>query len=82
MSDEACSLISSDAERQAEVFDFITQSFYASPADINELEAAVLLASDNSSPSPGADRCFLKGVFAYIRYLSAEKPERREEEVI
>lgn len=62
-------------DKQAEVFDFITQSFYASPADVNELEAAVLLVSDNSSESPGADRWFIKGAFAMLKHLSRGRQE-------
>lgn len=62
-------------EQQNEVFDFITQSFYADPKSVNELEAVVLLASDNSSESPGADRFFIKGAFALLKYLSKSKQE-------
>lgn len=71
---ENISLISS-LEQQKEVFDFITQSFYADPKSVNELEASVLLASDNSSATPGADRWFIKGAFALLKFLSRGEKE-------
>lgn len=74
MSENSYSLISCP-DKQAEVFDFITQSFYADPSSVNELEASVLLASGNSSESPDADKWFIKGAFALLKYLSRGRQE-------
>ncbi len=62
-------------EKQEALLGFITQSFYCDPASINELESAVFLASDNSSSTPNADRWFIKGAFALLKYLSKGKQE-------
>ena len=62
-------------EKQEAMLSFITQSFYCDPVSINELESAVLLASDNSSSTPNADRWFIKGAFALLKYLSKGKQE-------
>ncbi len=62
-------------EKQEAMLSFITQSFYCDPKSVEELESAVLLASDNSSSTPNADRWFIKGAFALLKYLSKGKQE-------
>lgn len=59
-------------EKQKQVLDFIVALSLRSPADMNELKCAVIIASDNSSPTPNADRWFLEGVFAFIHYLAGK----------
>ena len=57
-------------EKQEAMLSFITQSFYCDPKSVEELKATVLIASDNSSSTSNADRWFIKGVFALLRFLS------------
>lgn len=57
-------------DAQNEVLTFIIQSFYASPKDAEELKTAVILANDNTSKTPNADRWFIEGVFAVLRHLT------------
>ena len=59
-------------EKQKQMLDFIVTSYFHSPADVEELKCAVIIASDNSSPTPNADRWFLEGVFAALRFLGGE----------
>ena len=62
-------------EKQEALLGFITQSFYCDPKSVEELKATVLIASDNSSSTPNADRWFIKGAFALLKYLSKGKQE-------
>ena len=62
-------------EKQEALLGFITQSFYCDPKSVEELKATVLIASDNSSSTPDADRWFIKGAFALLKYLSKGKQE-------
>ena len=62
-------------EKQEAMLSFITQSFYCDPKSVEELKATVLIASDNSSSTPNADRWFIKGAFALLKYLSRGKQE-------
>lgn len=57
-------------DAQKEVLDFIIQSFYSSPKDAEELKTAVIIANDNASKTPNADRWFIEGVFATLRHLT------------
>ena len=59
-------------EKQKQMLDFIVTSYFHSPAEVGELKCAVIIASDNSSPTPNADRWFLEGVFAALRFLGGE----------
>ena len=59
-------------KRQKEILEFIVTSYSCDPSSVNELMCAVLLANDNSSKTPNADRWFLKGVFAALRFLGGE----------
>ena len=59
-------------ERQKEILEFIVTSYSCDPSSVNELMCAVLLANDNSSKTPNADRWFLKGVFAAIQFMGGE----------
>lgn len=67
--------IRESAEKQEEFFSFILQSFYACPESFEELKCTVFLASDNSSPTPDADRNFIDGAFALLCYLAKRCPE-------
>ena len=62
-------------EKQEALLSFITQSFYCDPKSVEELKCSVLIASDNSSSTPDADRWFIKGVFALLRFLSRGEKE-------
>lgn len=66
-SDSVHSLVR-NPEKQKQMLDFIVTSYFCSPDDWQELKCAVILASDNSSPTPNADRWFLEGAFAVIRH--------------
>lgn len=59
-------------ESQKEILEFIVTSYSCDPSSVNELMSAVLLANDNSSKTPNADRWFLKGVFAAIQFMGGE----------
>lgn len=59
-----------NTDAQKEVLDFIIQTFYCSPNDAEELKTAVIIANDNSSKTPNADRWFIEGVFAVLRHLA------------
>ena len=59
-------------DAQKEVLDFIIQSFYCSPKDSEELKTAIIIANDNTSKTPDADRWFIEGVFATLRHLTKE----------
>ena len=59
-------------ESQKEILEFIVTSYFCDPSSVNELMCAVLLANDNSSKTPNADRWFLKGVFAAIQFMGGE----------
>lgn len=65
-------------DAQKEVLDFITQSFYCSPDDAEELKTAVILANDNTSETPNADRWFIEGVFAVLRHLTNKGGDNEE----
>ena len=67
-SDSVHSLVQ-NPEKQKQILDFIVTSYFCSPDDWQELKCAVILANDNSSPTPNADRWFLEGVFAVIRNI-------------
>ena len=62
-------------EKQEALLGFITQSFYCDPKSVEELKATMLIVSDNSSSTPNADRWFIKGVFALLRFLSRGEKE-------
>ena len=55
-------------EKQKQMLDFIVTSYFCDPASVEELKCAVIIASDNSSKTPNADRWFLEGVFAALRF--------------
>ena len=59
-----------NTEKQEALLSFITQSFYCDPSSVEEIKTVVLIASDNTSSTPNADRWFIKGVFALLRFLS------------
>lgn len=59
-------------ESQKEILEFIVTSYFCDPSSMNELMCAVLLANDNSSKTPNADRWFIKGVFAAILFMGGE----------
>lgn len=62
-------------EKQKEMLEFIVTSYFRSPDDWQELKTAVVLASDNSSSTPNADRWFLEGVFALLRFMGGRNAE-------
>ena len=62
-------------EKQEALLGFITQSFSCDPRSVEELKCSVLIASDNSSSTPNADRWFIKGVFALLGFLSRGEKE-------
>ena len=59
-------------DSQKEILDFIVTSYFCNPDSVEELKCTVIIASDNSSPTPNADRWFLEGVFAALRFLGGE----------
>ena len=71
-SDSAPESLVQSPEKQKRMLDFIVTSYFWSPDDWQELKCAVILASDNSSPTPNADRWFLEGAFAMIRFMGGE----------